>query len=45
MNQKIKCHAGQCYEDESLNTAFEELFDDSNVVDQIQKDLWRSLIW
>ena len=45
MNQKIICHAGQCYEDEKLSTAFDDLFDDNNEVDQIQKALWRNLIW
>ena len=38
--QKVSCHNGQCFrEKEGMSVYFDELFDDSNIVDRIEEDL------
>jgi len=44
MNQKIICKKGRCYEDESIETEFDSLFEETNIVNQIQKDLWNNMM-
>jgi hypothetical protein len=39
MKQKIMCQKGRCYEEDTLETQFDSLFDDSNIVEQIQHDI------
>ncbi|MDP7140974.1 MAG: hypothetical protein QF362_00565 [Candidatus Woesearchaeota archaeon] len=41
MNQKIICRKGKCYEEDSMETKFDNMFDYTNIVDQIQHDLWK----
>jgi hypothetical protein len=42
--QNIICQKGKCFEEESIETEFDNLFDDSKIVDQIQKDLLRNVM-
>jgi hypothetical protein len=41
MTDQVVCHKGKCWEIGSTKpTHFEVLFDESNIVDQIEKELW-----
>lgn len=40
--EQIICQKGKCFETESIETELDSLFDDSNIVDQIQKDLMKN---
>jgi len=42
MDQKIVCHKGRCFETDMLKSEFDSLFDDSNLVERIQRDLWKN---
>lgn len=44
MPQKIICQKGRCYEEDSIETEFDNMFDSENIVHQIQKDLVRNMI-
>ncbi len=44
MNQKIVCQKGTCFEDETIETEFDSLFDKKNIVEQIQLDLLNNII-
>jgi len=39
MKQKIMCQRGKCFEIDTLESEFDSLFDDNNIVDRIQHDL------
>ncbi|MBD3248578.1 hypothetical protein GF336_00855 [Candidatus Woesearchaeota archaeon] len=42
MINKVACHAGKCWEEGKTNTGkVEEMFEDENIVEQIEKDLWK----
>jgi hypothetical protein len=42
MKQKVACHAGKCWEvKEAKTNYFEDVFEDNNIVDNIEKDLWK----
>ena len=41
MRQKVSCHHGKCFEEhESVETHFDELFNQQNIVKKIEKELW-----
>lgn len=44
MNQKIICQRGKCVEGGSVETELDSMFDPTNIVDQIQRDLMRNMI-
>ena len=44
MNQKIVCQKGTCIEDGTLETEFDTLFDKTNIVEQIQKDILKNMV-
>ena len=44
MEQKIMCQSGKCFDADTLETEFDNLFDDSNIVEQIQHDLLKESI-
>lgn len=44
MNQKIVCQKGMCFEEGTFETEFDTLFDKTNIVDQIQKDLLKNMV-
>ncbi len=40
--RKIQCNNGKCWEVKKGNpVAFEDLFEDGSIVDNIEKDLWK----
>ena len=41
MIQRVACHNGKCWEEKKGVYHFEELFRDGNIVDNIEKDLWK----
>ncbi len=42
MINKIACHEGKCREEEKTNAGkIEEMFESENIVDQIEKELWK----
>ncbi|MEA2036809.1 MAG: hypothetical protein U9O94_04835 [Nanoarchaeota archaeon] len=43
MNQEIICQKGKCFEAETAESNMNSLFDDVNIVDQIQKDLFKDI--
>lgn len=44
--QNITCHEGKCEEldGREMDTIFNEMFDDDNIVDQIQHDLVKGMV-
>jgi len=44
MNQKIVCQKGTCIEDGTFETEFDTLFESTNIVEQIQKDLTKNIL-
>jgi|ETNmetMinimDraft_2_1059921.scaffolds.fasta_scaffold252304_1 hypothetical protein len=43
MRQKIVCNKGKCVESNTVESEFDSLFDKTNVVDQIQRDLLKGM--
>lgn len=44
MEQKITCHKGKCFESEGVEAQFDVIFDDSNIVEEIQHEMTVNLI-
>ena len=44
MKQNIICQKGKCFETETIESEFDSLFDKTNIVDQIKKDLLIKMI-
>ena len=44
MSKQIICQKGKCYEEDSIETELDSLFDDTNIVDKIQHDLLKRMI-
>ena len=44
MEEQIICQRGKCFEAGSIESEFDSLFDDTNIVDNIQHDLLRDMI-
>ncbi len=42
--QVVVCHKGRCSEEGVLEKEFESLFNNSNIVDQIQHDLTNNIL-
>ncbi|MBR9706328.1 hypothetical protein GOV14_04785 [Candidatus Pacearchaeota archaeon] len=42
MKQEIICQKGKCFEIETIESEFDSLFQDSNIVDQIQHELLKN---
>ena len=44
MKQEVICQQGKCFETESLDSEFDEMFDDTNMVDTIQRDMLKRMM-
>ena len=44
MKQKIMCQKGKCFEADILESEFASLFDDSNIVDEIQHSIFKNMM-
>lgn len=44
MKQKIVCQKGKCFETETIETKFDNMFDKTNIVERIQLDLLKNMI-
>ena len=42
--QVIVCHSGKCSEEGVIESEFDSLFNDSDVVDSIQRELFNNMI-
>ena len=38
---RVYCHDGKCEDPHEVDTVFRNMFDSKNIVDEIQRDLWR----
>jgi len=44
--EDVSCHEGKCWTaKKGVAVYFDELFDESNIVDQIEADLWKSTLY
>ncbi len=41
MIQKVNCHDGKCWEEKKGRQSFEDLFEEGNIVQNINRDLWK----
>ena len=44
MNQKIFCQKDKCFEVETVQTEFDSMFNDNNIVQKIEHDLWNRML-
>jgi len=44
MEQKIICSHGKCLEEDNIKTEFDDLFDDTDIVQRIEHDLINYMI-
>lgn len=44
MRQQIICQKGSCHEEGNIKTEFDSLFDKTNIVEQIQRDLLKGAL-
>ena len=42
MQIKVACNNGKCWEVKKAKQDFEDLFESNNIVDEIEKDLWKN---
>ena len=46
MTREVACHKGKCWEVKSeRNTKFSDLFEDANIVQGIEKELWKQSVY
>tara|TARA_Y100000310_G_scaffold322517_1_gene381640 strand:+ start:26 stop:172 length:147 start_codon:yes stop_codon:yes gene_type:complete len=44
IEQEVVCHKGKCFESEGVEAQFNAIFDDSNIVEEIQHEMTVNLI-
>lgn len=44
MNQKIVCRMGTCFEEGTWETEFDSIFDKTNIVEQIRRDIIMNMV-
>jgi len=42
MEKEVLCQSGKCWEVKKGKRDFEDLFESNNIVDEIEKELWKT---